>query len=328
MAFGLLVCAGLPSYAQNVTDDKGRKQGEWIKKDDKGRIVYKGQFKNDIPVDTFTYYNRKGAVDMKNIYSDGGKKTHTLLMYPNGRIKAEGDYFNKKKEGVWTYYTEKGIMISQENYKNNLKDGTEKKWDTQGKDLIEQTEYVKGVKNGAYFKTLYEDGYIKANYKDGELDGDYKEFYPDDVLRTQGQFKNGKREGKWNVYDMSSVLVRKLTYVNDSLTSDLLLLNVQQGVKETEQSDIAVIRQAGKQSQIILTSGDRINVFNSLGSIIPLTDNNVFYRINEKSELYININTVQGVNADGSVKTTFDCGEKIMPDKDGLKLLNSLFSRD
>jgi len=42
--------------AQNIIDDKGRKQGNWIKKNPQSNAIdYTGQFKDDKTVVTFIY---------------------------------------------------------------------------------------------------------------------------------------------------------------------------------------------------------------------------------------------------------------------------------
>ncbi|MGP1515212.1 MAG: toxin-antitoxin system YwqK family antitoxin [Bacteroidales bacterium] len=311
--------------AQNQVDDKGRKQGEWIKKDSKGKIIYKGQFKDDYPVDTFYYYDKRGRLELKNYFSENGQKTHCQFIYPNGKIKAEGYYINKKKEGLWIYYTEKGIKITEENYKNNLKDGQEKKWETKGKDIIEVTNYKKGVKDGEYFQTLYGDGYFITYYKDDKLEGDYKEYYPDKNLKIKGQFVKGDKQGRWEVYDMTGTCIQKLFYENNEFKGDLLRFDTQNGIKEIAQKDIAVLRKVGKQTQIVLFNGDKINVFNSLSSIVPLTSVVDFVRVNEKDEIYLNVNVIEGLNANKSIKTKIDLDYQILPDTEGLKLIESMF---
>lgn len=51
--------------AQNKTDDKGRKQGHWVKTAKNGKKISEGNFKDDYPVDTFYYYDSKGKVSYK-----------------------------------------------------------------------------------------------------------------------------------------------------------------------------------------------------------------------------------------------------------------------
>ena len=312
-------------YSQNVTDGNGKKQGEWIKKDNKGRIIYKGVFKDDYPVDTFYYYDAKGRVELKSFFSDKGEVAYSRYLYPNGNIKAEGKYINKQKDSVWVYYTEKGVKISEENYKNNLKHGTEKIWNKDGKTVVRATEYKNGKKYGEEFENLYSEGYYTVFYKNDKKDGDYKEYYSSKRLRQKGQYSDGYKQGIWEVYDSFGNIVQKLFYKNDTLTDNKLLVNVQLGVFEISQSDIAMIRPAGKQTQLVLLNGDRINCFNSSESITDITDKDMFMQIDAKTKTYLNINIVRGCNSDGSVKTTVDLGYKIIPDKDGRQLLKTLF---
>ena len=311
--------------AQNQIDNKGRKQGVWVKKNNKGQVIYKGQFKDDIPVDTFYYYDKNGKLELKNFFTKNGKETYSQFIHSNGRIKAEGRYVNHMKDGVWMYYSTKGTKISEENYKNNLKEGQETKWDIEGKNMIEVTTYKQGMKNGDYYQSLYGEGYYTAEYKEDRLDGNYKEFYPDSTLKVKGQYVKDKKDGTWEINDITGKCIQKLFYKNDDLIGDLLLLNVQQGVKEIEQKDIAMFKQAGKQTQIVLFNSDRINVFNSIGSIVPLTSQEAFVRINEKNEIYVNVAIIEGIDIDGSLKTKIDFGYKIFPDKEGTHLLQSMF---
>lgn len=310
--------------AQNKVDDNGKKQGEWIKKDKKGRLVYKGQFKDDYPVDTFYYYDNKGNIELKNYFSHNGTHTYSWFVYANGVTKAEGKYINKKKEGQWIYYSPKGVKITQENYKNNLKDGEEKKWETKGKDIIEVTNYVQGVKQGKYFKTLYSDGYYITNYKDNQFDGEYKEYYANKSLKVKGQFVKDKKQGTWEVYDASGKCVQKLFYEDDVFKGDLIRFDTEKGVKEIAQKEIAMMCNAGKQTKIVLLNGEKLNVMNSLASIIPLTSVIDFVQVNEKKGIYLNVAVIEGLNSNKSVKTKIDLGMEIFPDTDGLKLVQSM----
>ncbi|MBQ7984574.1 MAG: hypothetical protein IJ250_02935 [Bacteroidales bacterium] len=325
---GFMCLTTTVAYAQtNKTDDKGRKQGEWITKKADG-TTSKGTYKDGIPEGEFTYYNKKGVLERRNTYSDKGRKMHCELLYKDGKIKAKGNYINKKKEGVWIYHNQKGIKITEENYKNGLKNGKETNWDNDGKNIVMSAEYKDGKKNGEFFKSLYAEGYYTAYYKDDLLDGEYNEYGFDKKLKVKGQFENGLKQGMWLVYDQSGSVIQKLFYKDDVFTSDAIIFNVQQGTREISQFDIALLRQAGKQTQIILFNGDRINCFNEFQSIVDLTDANKFVRINEKNKVYANIDALQGMNNDGSVKLKIDADLNIMPDKDGAEMLKSMFRND
>ena len=58
----LLLLSPILLLAQNVTDSKGMKQGEWRKLDANGKVIYEGQFKDNIPQGTFRYFYEDGKI--------------------------------------------------------------------------------------------------------------------------------------------------------------------------------------------------------------------------------------------------------------------------
>lgn len=67
----------------------------------------------------------------------------------------------------------------------------------------------------------YEDGKKRverevAYYSDNhfEADGVYREFYPNEQLFVEGQFRNGRQHGEWTFYHDNGQLNRKATYNN------------------------------------------------------------------------------------------------------------------
>lgn len=311
--------------AQNKVDEQGKKQGVWEIKDKKNKSKKVITFKDDFPIDTAYYYNKKGVLELKNIFSNKGTNCHSIFLYPDNKVKAEGDYVNKQKEGTWKYYNKKGKIINEEQYKHNQKNGIEKKFDMDGKNLLEQTTYVEGKKEGQCYKNLFSAGYYIANYKDDKLEGEYKEYRPNKSLKIKGQFSNDKKEGTWEVYDVSDNIIQRLFYKNDLLISDAIRFNLPDGIKEIAQKNIALIRMAGKQTQIYLLNGEKINCHNSVEAIIPLLDANTFVRINEKQNMYINLTIVTGIEANGTVKTKIDFNQKLIADKEGTQALKTLF---
>jgi antitoxin component YwqK of YwqJK toxin-antitoxin module len=55
-----------------------------------------------------------------------------------------------------------------------------------------------------------------AHYSDNhfEADGVYREFYPNEQLFVEGQFRNGRQHGEWTFYHDNGQLNRKATYNN------------------------------------------------------------------------------------------------------------------
>src|SRR5688572_22691299 len=107
----------------NKTDKAGKKQGVWKKKDAAGKMLYEGQFIDDKPSDTFTYYYPSGEVKAINHFSDKGRIARAQLFHLNGKKMAEGKYVVEKKDSVWKFYNEEGVLIAEENYVFDKKDG-------------------------------------------------------------------------------------------------------------------------------------------------------------------------------------------------------------
>ncbi len=71
-------------YAQdtmNQTDSKGRKQGPW-RKLERGVLKYEGQFRDDKPVGTFTYYYDNKSIKAVSHFESGGTGVTNDLISP------------------------------------------------------------------------------------------------------------------------------------------------------------------------------------------------------------------------------------------------------
>ena len=122
---------------------------------------------------------------------------------------AKGKYLDKKKTEKWEYFSEKnGALILIENYENGKLDGKSIAYSSVNNIIVEETEYVDGLKNGAYNK-YYDNGKImvKANYKNDILDGEYVFYYPNGIVKEEGLFSDGQKVGEWKTYDMEEGLL-------------------------------------------------------------------------------------------------------------------------
>lgn len=201
----------------NKTDNHGRRQGKWIDFHDNGKIRYTGEFKNNEPVGEFLYYSEDGTLFAKNKHI---KKTHICeseIYSPEGNIIAKGKYCDKKKIDKWEYFSEKnGALILVENYENGKIIGKSIAYSPINQAVIEETEYVDGLKNGVYNK-YYDNGKImvKANYKNDILDGEYVSYYPNGVVKEEGLFSEGQKIGEWKTYDMEEGLLSVDVYSDE-----------------------------------------------------------------------------------------------------------------
>ena len=203
-------------YAQNnynKTDKQGRRQGKWIDYHSNGQIRYQGQFKNNEPVGEFLYYSEDGSLFAKNKHLKNFV-TESEIYSPEGKVVAKGNYINKKKQDRWEYYSEEdGSLILVENYNNGYLVGKSVAYLAGTQFVIEETEYVNGVKHGLYSR-FYDNGVpmIEAYYNNDKLNGSYVYYYPNGNVKEEGLFKDGAKVGEWRIYDISGNLVSTDNY--------------------------------------------------------------------------------------------------------------------
>ena len=161
------------SFAQNSTDELGRKQGKWSQKYDNGGLRYDGNFVDDKPTGIFLYYTKSGLLKANLEYFNEGESASARLYHSNRKVKAVGLYQNEQKEQLWKYYDFRENLIREENYKNGKLEGQTTLYYTDG-NVLEKSNYVADKKEGKSTQ-YYRNGQLKvsANYIGGKLDGIY-----------------------------------------------------------------------------------------------------------------------------------------------------------
>ena len=208
-------------YAQNnynKTDKQGRRQGKWIEYHSNGQIRYKGQFKNNEPVGEFLYYSENGNLFAKNKILKNNV-TESEIYSPEGKVVAKGKYINKKKQDRWEYYSEEdGSLILVENYNNGNLVGKSEAYLAGTQLVIEETEYVNGMKHGFYSR-FYDNGVpmIEAYYHNDKLSGNYIHYYQNGIVKEEGLFKDGAKVGEWKYYDISGNLISTDNYMESPI---------------------------------------------------------------------------------------------------------------
>ena len=186
----------------NQTDREGRKQGRWIKKYPDGNILYDGYFKNDKPAGEFKRYYEDNTLKSLLVFSPDGTEAEATLYYRNGFTASTGKYVNQLKEGKWQFFspTSKGLLISEEEYSGNRKNGPAVKYYPDGK-AAEKLYFKNNVRHGECLK-YYPDGTLnlKTYYTDGKLNGSFEAFFENGNPEMTGQYKNDLREGVWVIY--------------------------------------------------------------------------------------------------------------------------------
>jgi len=232
-----------PAKDTNYTAPNGLKQGYWEKYDKNNILKYKGTFKNNIPVDTFKYYDAKGFAQAVLFFSNNGKTAGAKLYYANGKIKGSGLYVNNKKNGLWKYYNEKGILIAEDFYKQDKKNGVCKIYYANGKISDEKT-WKDDLKSGEWKQYYYTDGAIKlqAYCKDDFLDGQFKFYYPSGIVMTSGIYERSLKQGIWTFLNEEGKLAKKKTYEKGKLIKEEIFI-------KNEDKDIINIKDIKKTEE-------------------------------------------------------------------------------
>lgn len=122
--------------------------------------------------------------------------------YKDGTIQSEVTYKNGKKNGIATYYHPNGKKSLELFFKDDLAEGQSTLWYFKG--TINRTGNYKNNKLNGISTTWDEnDGYklSEETYLNDTLNGLYREFHPNGEVKTKGNYKSGKYEGKWEYFD-------------------------------------------------------------------------------------------------------------------------------
>ena len=210
-----------PETELNKTDQQGRKQGHWIKKDQNKMILYDGIFKDGHPVGEFTRFFENNTVRSVLNYSEDGTEAFATIYHPNGFVSSKGKYINQKKEGKWQFFSEftSDYMISEETYSGDIKNGPALKF-YPDKTVSERLTFKNNVTQGECIQ-YYPNGAIsmKSNYKDGKFNGKFEVWFENGQIEFSGQYKNDVRDGLWIIFGNNGSVKYKMTYT-DGITND------------------------------------------------------------------------------------------------------------
>lgn len=168
----------------NQVDAKGRKQGEWAKTYPGSKVYqYRGQFKDDKPVGTFTYFYFTTKVKALVKHDADGIRSLANMYHENGEIMSIGIYKNGQKDSVWMNFGPSGRLSNTETY---------------FKDSLHGVKTVYFVSEDITDKRRI----VAATYKyvNGKIDGEFKEYFDNGVVRKTGQYLNSRRHGEWISY--------------------------------------------------------------------------------------------------------------------------------
>lgn len=203
----LIIACWLPalllSQTLNQLDDRGMKQGKWVKTFPNGMTRYTGQFRDDHPTGEFRYFYESGQLQAVTVFSDDGLVGHTHTYHENGQPMADGKYLRQQRDSTWNFYSDiDGQLIATENYKAGKRHGLSIVYFPESGKPSEETTYKNGLKEGPYRKyfpggELMISGLFKNNLPEGE----YRVFFENGKPEVIGQYKNGVMTGEWKYFN-------------------------------------------------------------------------------------------------------------------------------
>lgn len=230
----LFTVFGVVAQDINQVDAKGLKQGIWQKKyPNSSTLEYKGQFKDNKPVGTFTYFYPSNDKKAVIVHGDKGRSVATYY-HESGGVMSKGIYRNAKKDSVWLNYNETGLLSTLENFKDGQLDGEKYIYfpgekDDHGQAIISATiEYKMGKLEGfhtEYF--LHNPTLVKAKtpYVSDRKHGTCYSYHPNGKVMFEERYKNGLRHGYSFGYDISGKETGRRYYKNGNELSGVELSN-------------------------------------------------------------------------------------------------------
>ncbi len=244
IAFGIVFStAVLAQDAPNKTDTAGKKQGHWIKYDADHKKVYDGNFINNIPVGTFTYFYDSGIPWSISVFSNEGKVARTKMFDAGGKLTGEGKYLNEKKDSLWKFYNQEGKLLADEMYSNGQKNGLAKVYYPNGQ-ISEEKNWKEGVLEGVC-KKYFEGGQLKysGNYIKNKVEGKTTFYYSSGKVDAEGMYVNDLKNGPWKYYKEDGTVIRTDTFVNGHMidstdkTKDKDIITPAQQAEEKKNSE-------------------------------------------------------------------------------------------
>ena len=212
-------------FGQNITDTKGLKQGVWQKTDPNTKaLIYKGQFKDNKPVGTFTYYYPNKKIQAIIIHTPNSPRSTATFYHETGTVLSKGIYQNMKKDSIWLSYTPSGTLTMSESFKDDKFDGPRIVYyppalsDKKVLVMASYINYSKGLINGLkieYFETGVTKS--KANYINNKKTGVCEVYYPSGKVMNQERYKDGVLHGWSFVKEENGVEINRQYYFHGEL---------------------------------------------------------------------------------------------------------------
>lgn len=210
----------------NITDNQGLKQGTWIGRNKKGKVIYQGTFEDGRPVGEMRRFHENGKLKALLNYKENGK-VEAVLYNEKGKVNATGNYINSKKDSIWKYLDD-DVVVLIEKYREGIKDGMSVKYYTNGKPEKE-TNWVNDEIDGIVREFFPSGGKkVEMHYISGIREGLSIAYFENGMQEIEGTYHNNLREGRWKFYNIEGNLRFELIYNKGKLVNPEVLDSIQE----------------------------------------------------------------------------------------------------
>lgn len=193
---------GKVSSEGNMRD--GKPDGYWKTYWENGVLKSEGNRKNFELDSIWNFYDENGSVTLQITYLNGKKEGIRRTIRENEII--EENFANDVKHGLTVYYYPDGSVMRRINFENGLENGFAREYDREGT-VITLIEYRRGF--------VVDRENINRRDRNGLKQGKWKFFYPGGNVKTEGNYRDDKRNGYFKEYDEKGMLTDVSKYVND-----------------------------------------------------------------------------------------------------------------
>lgn len=217
---GSLAVAQPVGQATNQTDDRGRKQGAWVKSWPNGKLRYQGTFRDDRPVGEFRHYDEEGKLTTVQEHAGDGRTSRARHFHTSGELMAAGKYVDRAKDSTWNYHAAGGALSKVENYRQGKLHGVQITYYPNGS-KAEEEHYDNGELHGES-RGWFANGNLRmaAHHVKGEPEGRMLFNFPSGKKEIEGSMVNGSREGAWFYYNEDGSVQLQVLYAKGEVVKE------------------------------------------------------------------------------------------------------------
>lgn len=170
---------------------RGKPHGAYVRKDNLGRTIAEGQYRDSLKFGTWKFFYRTGELRKVQNWKQGLRDGLQIRLQPNGDTLAQAVFENGSGRWQLPCLQKPELICADSSWKHGALHGK-----------IITLRPNKNIR-------------IEQEWSEGQLT--LSRTWKNNTLSSFGQYRNGKKNGSWKVWNAEGILLQDLTYRNDSL---------------------------------------------------------------------------------------------------------------